>query len=90
MCPVNAIGVASARKLYNCQSCSFLDLGRRIDARSKGIEVLRSRHNTDGATPDTGDELDNGLDLGVIESIRGRVSVDTHGIDSALVSRVES
>ena len=35
-------------------------------------------------------QLDNGLNFGVVKGIRGGIGIDTHGINSTLVSTIES
>lgn len=44
---------------------------------------------TNGGAPDAGEQLDDGLDLGVVKGIGGGVCIDAHGIDGGLVARVE-
>lgn len=55
----------------------------------RGISEESSRDDTNCRAPDTGKNLNDRLDLGVIECIWRRVTVDAHGIDGALVTRVE-
>jgi hypothetical protein len=38
--------------------------------------------------PNTCEEFDNRLDLGVIKRICRRIGIDTHGVDGTLVARV--
>lgn len=60
------------------------------ESTRRGIGDERSRDNTDLATEETHEHLEDGLELGVIEGILGRIGVDTEGVDTGLVTRVQS
>lgn len=55
-----------------------------------GIGNEGSRDDTDLSTKETHEHLEDGLELGVIEGILGRVGVNTEGVDTGLVTRVQS
>ena len=45
-----------------------------------------SGNNADSTTPDAMENLNDGLDLGVIERARGGIRIDTHSIDCRFVT----